>query len=56
MSAASGNPAKKHRHDVGEPDHGATSTQWVTRVIQFVLGSTIVGTALLVLWTVAAAR
>jgi hypothetical protein len=30
-------PKKKHRHDVGLPDHGAVSTERLTRAIQAVL-------------------
>jgi hypothetical protein len=30
----SGDPRKKHRHDVGLPDHGAVATERVTRAIQ----------------------
>ena len=30
-------PRKKHRHDIGLPDHGAVTTESVTRSIQGLL-------------------
>jgi hypothetical protein len=30
-------PRKKHRHDVGLPDHGAVTTETVTRSVQGLL-------------------
>jgi hypothetical protein len=32
-----GDPRKKHRHDVGMPDHGAVSQEQVTRSLQWLL-------------------
>ena len=32
-----GDPRKKHRHDVGAPDHGPVSTEPLTRSIQSLL-------------------
>ena len=43
----------KHRHDIGHPDHGAKSTELVTRGIQFALGAAIVGTVALVIYLAA---
>lgn len=40
-------PKKKHRHDVGQPDHGAVSTEGVTRAIQGVMFLLIAGSAAL---------
>lgn len=53
--SAHNDPEKKHRHDVGDPDHGAASTEPMTRAIQFVLGGAILGTAVLLVWTLAIA-
>jgi hydrogenase maturation factor len=51
MSAASGNDAsKKHRHDVGAPDHAAVTTEGVTRTIQVILGLCIVLSAALTVY------
>lgn len=47
MSAES---AKKHRHDVGHPDHAPETTAEVTRGIQGVLGLSIIATLALALW------
>ena len=30
-------PDKKHRHDIGHPDHGAVATEGITRAIQGLL-------------------
>lgn len=40
-------PTKKHRHDIGLPDHGAVSSEGVTRAIQGVLLLLIAASALL---------
>jgi hypothetical protein len=48
-------PRKKHRHDVGLPDHGAVSTEGVTRAIQGVLLLLIAGSAALVVYAVVVA-
>jgi hypothetical protein len=40
-------PRKKHRHDIGLPDHDAVSTEGVTRAIQGVLLLLIAGSAAL---------
>ena len=48
-------PSKKHRHDVGLPDHGAVSTEGVTRAIQGVLLLLIAGSVALVVYAVALA-
>lgn len=40
-------PDKKHRHDIGCPDHGPISDEPKTRNIQIVLGLWIAGTVLL---------
>ncbi|HUH04454.1 MAG TPA: hypothetical protein VML75_20805 [Kofleriaceae bacterium] len=53
MSAAHGN--KKHRHDVGNPDHGPRQTESVTKNIQIVLGATIIATAALTIYALLAA-
>ncbi len=43
-------PEKKHRHDVGLPDHGAVSTEGVTRAIQGILLLLIAGSAALAVY------
>ena len=49
MSEAAGrDPKKKHRHDVGLPDHGAISTEGVTRALQGLMLLLIAGSAVLV--------
>lgn len=53
--AAHRDPEKKHRHDVGAPDHNAATTEPMTRAIQFVLGGAILATAVLLVWTLAIA-
>lgn len=52
MAAAEKQPDKKHRHDIGEVDHGPHSTELVTKAIQIVLGAAVVGSAALVIYTV----
>ena len=46
-----GDPTKKHRHDIGRPDHGSVATEPVTKTIQVLLGLCIVATAALVVYT-----
>lgn len=41
-------PTKKHRHDIGAPDHGPAAGADVTRAIQGVLLCTIILTIVLV--------
>lgn len=36
--------ANKHRHDIGHPDHGPTTTEAVTKTIQVILALTIIAT------------
>lgn len=43
-------PTKKHRHDVGEVDHGPESGAEPTRVLQVMLGICIVASAALALY------
>ena len=43
MASAGGDPRKKHRHDVGHPDHGPVTTEPVTRAIQALLLVLIAG-------------
>jgi hypothetical protein len=45
-------PEKKHRHDIGSPDHGPISDDPRTRNIQVVLGLWIAGTLGLVAFAV----
>lgn len=45
-------PEKKHRHDIGEPDHGPISDEATTRNIQVVLGLWIAGSAALTIYAV----
>jgi hypothetical protein len=49
MSAAHGTD-KKHRHDVGAPDHAAVTTEGVTRTIQVILGACIALSAILMIY------
>jgi hypothetical protein len=46
---------KKHRHDVGHPDHGPRQTEAITKNIQIVLGAAIIGTAALTIYALLAA-
>ena len=50
-----GDPNKKHRHDVGQVDHGAQATEPITRAIQFVLGGAIVASGALLLYALVVA-
>ena len=43
-------PAKKHRHDLGQEDHGPVMAQRTTRGIQAVLGLWIALTAGALVW------
>ena len=43
-------PAKKHRHDIGSPDHGTVSDEGTTRNIQVVLGIWIAASVALTLY------
>ncbi|HWN69281.1 MAG TPA: hypothetical protein VNM90_16690 [Haliangium sp.] len=45
-------PEKKHRHDIGHPDHGPISDEPRTRNIQVVLGLWIAGSLALTLYAV----
>lgn len=47
-----GDPKKKHRHDVGLPDHGPVSTERVTRAIQGLLLLLIAAAGALVVYAV----
>jgi hypothetical protein len=37
VSERGSDPDKKHRHDIGHPDHGAVATEGITRAIQGLL-------------------
>jgi type IV secretory pathway TrbD component len=50
MSGDSTDVPKKHRHDLGQEDHGAVMAQGTTKAIQAVLGLWIALTFALVLW------
>ena len=41
-------PRKKHRHDLGQEDHGSRLAAGTTRAIQTLLGLWIAGTVLLI--------
>lgn len=43
-------PEKKHRHDIGVPDHGAVSDEGTMRNIQIVLGIWIAASMALTLY------
>lgn len=43
---------KKHRHDLGQEDHGPVIAAGTTRGIQVLLGSCILITFILVIWAV----
>lgn len=53
VSAEHGN--KKHRHDIGNPDHGPRQTAAVTKNIQIILGAAIIATAVLTVYALLAA-
>ncbi len=46
--------ALKHRHDIGHPDHGPSSTELTTKGIQLALALTILGTVALLVYIVSA--
>jgi hypothetical protein len=48
-------PAKKHRHDIGHPDHGAIATEGITRAIQGLLLLLIAASVVLAVVAVALA-
>ncbi|MCA9680467.1 MAG: hypothetical protein H6708_29760 [Kofleriaceae bacterium] len=51
MSSDTGSePRKKHRHDLGQEDHGPVIAQGTTRAIQAVLATWIIATFVLVAW------
>ncbi len=51
MSTDTGSePRKKHRHDLGQEDHGPSISAGTTRGIQAVLATCIAATLILVLW------
>jgi beta-lactamase regulating signal transducer with metallopeptidase domain len=54
MSADAEAP-KKHRHDLGQEDHGPVMAAGTTRGIQIILGLWIVGTLLLTIYTLVTA-
>ena len=55
MSTDAGNePRKKHRHDLGQEDHGPVVAEGTTKAIQFILGSLIILTFVLVTWALVA--
>ncbi len=45
-----GTPRKKHRHDLGQEDHGSKLAAGTTRAIQALLGLWIALTFVLVVW------
>ncbi len=47
--------SKKHRHDIGLPDHGPHRTEPVTRTIQGLMGVALVLAALLLVYAFLAA-
>jgi hypothetical protein len=50
MSATAEPVPKKHRHDLGQEDHGPVMAEGTTKAIQMVLGLWIALTALGLLW------
>ena len=51
-SLHSGEPRKKHRHDLGQEDHGPKLAAGTTRSIQILLGTWVTLTIVLVLYAV----
>ena len=51
MTASGKDKLRKHRHEGDDVDHGAHSTDGITKAIQFVLGAAVIGSAALVLYT-----
>jgi hypothetical protein len=54
VSSDGKDPNKRHRHDVGDVSHGATSQETVTRAIQMTLAMCIIGTAILLVYALSA--
>lgn len=54
MTAETG-PRKKHRHDLGQEDHGPVMAERTTRGIQLLLGLWIGLTAIALVWTMSVA-
>jgi hypothetical protein len=55
VSTDAGNePRKKHRHDLGQEDHGPVVAAGTTRAIQFILGLWIILTFVLLTWALVA--
>jgi hypothetical protein len=50
VSEAAGPPSKKHRHDLGQEDHGPVMAERTTRAIQGVLAVAIALTAGALVW------
>jgi hypothetical protein len=50
--STAGDPRKKHRHEVGLPDHGPVSTERLTRAIQGLMLLLIAATGALVIYAV----
>lgn len=48
-------PSKKHRHDIGMPDHGPVSTENLTRGLQGLMLLLIAASAALAIYAVALA-
>lgn len=55
MTTTAGDPKKKHRHDVGMPDHGPVSTERLTRSLQGLLLLLIAAAGALAIYAVALA-
>jgi hypothetical protein len=55
VTEPAGDPKKKHRHDVGLPDHGPVSTEGLTRAIQGLLLLLLAATGALVIYAIALA-
>jgi hypothetical protein len=53
VSDGAHDPRKKHRHDVGLPDHGPVSTDGVTRALQGLLLLLIAASAALAVYALA---
>lgn len=50
MKEAPGTPLKKHRHDLGQEDHGPVMAARTTRGIQALLALLLAATALALVW------
>ena len=50
MSESPGTPLKKHRHDLGQEDHGPVMAARTTRGIQALLALLLALTALALVW------